>query len=105
MKHSVPHEIGKDLAKKATLAAFAAYQERFSKYSPSATWKTDDRAEISFTAKGITLKGSLEVRESSIDIDMDVPFLLRPFKSVAQNAVEREISRWVDKAKRGELGS
>jgi hypothetical protein len=103
MKHSVPHDIGKDLAKKATLAAFAAYQERFAKYNPTATWTTDDRAQISFTAKGITLKGLLEVTPKSIDIDIDVPFLLRPFKSVAQDAVEREITRWVEKAKRGEV--
>ena len=102
MKHSVPHDIGKDLAKKATLAAFAAYQERFSKYSPTAAW-SGDRAQISFTAKGITLKGSIDVTPSSIDIDIDVPFLLRPFKSVAQDAVEREIARWVEKARRGEV--
>jgi hypothetical protein len=102
MKHSVPHDIGKDLAKKATLAAFAAYQERFAKYNPTADWN-GDRAQISFTAKGITLKGSLDVTATAIDIDIDVPFLLRPFKSVAQDAVEREITRWVDKAKRGEV--
>lgn len=103
MKHSVPHDLGKDLAKKATLAAFAAYQERFAKYNPTASWTTDDRVQISFTAKGITLKGSLDVTPKSIDVDIDVPFLLRPFKSVAQDAVEREITRWVEKAKRGEV--
>jgi hypothetical protein len=102
MKHSVPHDLGKDLAKKATVAAFAAYQERFAKYNPTAAW-SGDRAQISFTAKGITLKGALDVTPTSIDIDIDVPFLLRPFKSVAQDAVEREISRWVEKAKRGEI--
>jgi len=102
MKHSVPHDLGKDLAKKATVAAFAAYQERFAKYNPTAAW-SEDRAQISFTAKGITLKGSLEVTPTSIDIDLDVPFLLRPFKGVAQDAVKREISRWVEKAKRGEV--
>jgi hypothetical protein len=103
MKHSVPHDLGKDMAKKAAVAAFAAYSERFAKYNPTAEWKTDDHADISFAAKGMTLRGSLEVRPSSIDIDMDVPFLLRPFKRVAEEAIEREITRWVDKAKRGEL--
>ena len=102
MKHSVAHDLGQELAKKATMAAFSAYQERFAKYNPTAVW-SGDRAQISFTAKGITLKGSLEVTPSTIDIDIDVPFLLRPFKSVAQDAVEREITRWVEKAKRGEV--
>jgi hypothetical protein len=103
MKHSVPHSLGKENAKKAALAALAAYAERYAQYKPTATWTTDDRADVSFTAKGITLHGVLEVRESTIDMDLDIPFLLRPFKDKALGAVEREIARWVDKTKRGEL--
>ena len=102
MKHSVPHDLGKDLAKKATMAAFAAYEERFAKYNPTAVW-TADRAQISFTAKGITLKGVLEVTPTSIDMDLDVPFLLRPFKNKALGAIDREISHWVGKARSGEI--
>ncbi len=104
MKHSVSHDLGKDLAKKATVAAFQAYKERFAKYNPTATWTADDHADISFNAKGMALKGSIDVRPSSIDIDMDVPLLLRPFKRVAEEVVEREIRKWVEKAKQGELG-
>jgi len=103
MKHSVPHDLDKELAKKAALAAFAAYKERLAKYNPTATWTTEDHADISFSARGMALRGSLEVRPSSIDIDLDVPLLLRPFKRVAEEVIEREIEKWVDKAKRGEL--
>jgi hypothetical protein len=103
MKHSVPHHLGKDVAKKAVLAAFASYAARFAKYHPTATWATDDRADISFTAKGITLKGAIEVLPASIEMDIDIPFLLRPFKDRALGAVEREITLWVGKAESGEL--
>lgn len=103
MKHSVSHDLGKDLAKKTAVAAFQAYEERFAKYNPTATW-TDDHADISFSARGMAVKGSIEVRPSSIDIDVDVPLLLRPFKRIAEEVVEREIRKWVEKAKRGELG-
>ncbi len=103
MKHSVSHDLGRETAKKAAMAAFAAYGERYAKYHPTANWTSDDRADISFTAKGITLRGVLEVRPHSIDMDLDVPFLLRPFKDRALGAVDREIGRWIDKAKRGEL--
>ena len=103
MKHSVPHDLGRERAKQAAEAAFASYAARFAKYQPTAKWTTPDRADISFTAKGITLKGVLEVLPSSIDMDLDVPFLLRPFKDKALGAVDREISVWIDKAKRGEL--
>jgi len=103
MKHSVPHALGKELAKKAAVAAFESYRARFAKYNPTATWVTDDRAEISFSAKGMTLSGTLEVTPTSIDMDIDVPFFFRPFKSIAVDKVESEIQKWVDKAKRGEL--
>ena len=103
MKHSVPHDLGKEAAKRAAVAAFKAYGERYAKYSPTATWTSDDRADISFTAKGITLKGVLEVKDKSIDMDLDVPFLLRPFKDKALGAVDREIGAWIDKARRGEI--
>jgi Putative polyhydroxyalkanoic acid system protein (PHA_gran_rgn) len=103
MKHTVPHHLGKDVAKKAVLAAFASYAERFAKYQPTSTWVTDDRAEISFTAKGITLRGALAILPASIEMDLDIPFLLRPFKDKALGAVEREITTWVGKAERGEL--
>ena len=103
MKHSVPHELGREKAKAAAEAAFASYAARFAQYKPTATWITPDRADISFTAKGITLKGVLEVTPTSIDMDLDVPFLLRPFKNKALGAVDREIAVWVDKAKRGEI--
>jgi hypothetical protein len=103
MKHSVPHALGKDLAKKAVLAAFSHYDAQFAKYDPKATWTSDDHADVSFTAKGITLRGGISVLPSSIDVELDVPFLLRPVKERALDKVEREIAAWVDKAKRGEI--
>ena len=103
MKHSVKHDIGIDLAKRATLAAFESYRERFAKYHPTANWVDDRNAEIAFSAKGMTLKGKLTVNESSIDMDLDVPFVMRPFKSMALSAVEREIETWVERARRSEI--
>ena len=103
MKHSVPHDLGREKAKAAAEAAFASYAARFAQYRPTATWTSPDRADISFTAKGITLKGVLEVTEASIDMDLDVPFLLRPFKDKALGAIDREITHWVGKAKSGDI--
>ena len=47
----------------------------------------------------MSLSGSLEVLERSIDLDIDVPFLLRPFKSQALGVIEGEINDWIRKAK------
>ncbi|HVU00660.1 MAG TPA: polyhydroxyalkanoic acid system family protein [Polyangiaceae bacterium] len=103
MKHSVTHGLSKDVAKQAVVAAFESYSKRFSQYRPTANWVTPDRAEVSFSAKGITLSGTLEVQDRTVEMDLDVPFLLRPFKDKALGAVEREIGVWVEKAKRGEV--
>jgi len=103
MKHSVPHDLGQARAREVAEAAFSSYKDRFAKYSPTARWVNDKRAEISFSVKGVSLKGNLEVGPSSIDMDLDVPLLLRPFKSTALGVIEEEIRKWIDKAKNGQI--
>jgi hypothetical protein len=103
MKHSVPHDLGKDKALKVTQAAWQSYSERFAKYQPTCIWSSPHRAEIGFTAKGINLTGDIEVRDTSIELDLDVPFLLRPFKTMAIGVVEEEIKTWIAKSKAGEI--
>lgn len=103
MKHRVPHDLGQDAARKATEAAWNAYSQRFAKYSPTCTWTTQNRADIGFTAKGIKLHGTIEVLPDGIDLDLDVPLLLRPFKGTAISVIDEEIKKWIGKSKNGEL--
>lgn len=99
----MPHDLTPELAKKAAERAFDAYRERYGKYNPTLTWITDDRAKASFSAKGITLNGTIELLPKAIVFDLDVPFLLRPFKKTAMQIMEQELSVWTAKAKAGEL--
>ncbi|MCC6669334.1 MAG: polyhydroxyalkanoic acid system family protein [Polyangiaceae bacterium] len=103
MKHVVHHGLGFDTAKKVADAAFVSYKERFSQYHPEARWVDDKRAEITFKVKGVSLAGSLDVNERDIEMDLDVPFVLRPFKGKAIGLIEEEIKKWVEKAKNGQL--
>lgn len=103
MKHVVHHGLGFDTARKVADAAFASYKERFAQYHPEARWVNDRRAEIHFKVKGIGLTGTLDVNERDIEMDLDVPFMLRPFKGTAIKLIEEEIDKWVEKAKKGEL--
>lgn len=103
MKHSVSHSLSKETARKVARHAFESYEKRFSDYTPKTAWKNDDEADISFSAKGMTLKGNVAVTDNSIDLDMDVPFLLRPFQSIALSVIEREIKEWIAKAEDGRL--
>ncbi|HKO47629.1 MAG TPA: polyhydroxyalkanoic acid system family protein [Polyangiaceae bacterium] len=99
MKHSVPHDLGQERAKKVAESALATYSQKYSNYNPQVSWKGPNKADISFKVKGMSLSGSLEVLASSIDLDIDVPFLLRPFKSQALGVIEGEINEWIKKAK------
>lgn len=103
MKHSIKHDLSPDLARKATKAAFNEYIKRFPEYKPTANWVSDARAEISFDAKVRMLNGSIELKPSEIQLELDVPFVLRAFSGRAIKVIEEEIQEWIGKAKRGEL--
>ena len=104
MKHSVSHDLGKERAKQVMEAAWKSYSSKFGKYSPSMQWLSDDHAKIGFVAKGISLDGKIQLQANSIDLELDVPFLLRPFQKMAVGAIEEEIKEWIGKAKGGQLG-
>jgi hypothetical protein len=99
MKHSVSHDLGQERAKKVTEAALSSYAEKFAKYSPKTTWTGPSSAKISFQVKGMTLTGGVEIRDRTIDLDLDVPFLLRPFQGQAISVIDGEIRSWLEKEK------
>lgn len=103
MKHTVPHDLEPDKARLVTDKALHAYKERFAEFNPEVRWQGDDRAEVEFKAKGVTMKGTFELRPGQIAMDMDVPFVFKLFQKKAIEVVEREIKEWIGRAKRGEL--
>jgi len=100
--HEVAHGLSRDAARRAARNALEAYAERFAAYSPSATWLDEDHAEVAFSARGLTLRGRLEVGDGRIRLELEVPLLLRPFRERALAVVDREIRGWIERAGRGE---
>ena len=103
MKHRVEHDLDVGTARKVTEKAWESYRERFAKYNPTMAWDNDRRANVGFKAKGLSITGSLELVEGAIEMDLEVPFLLRPFRKTALDVIENEIRAWVEKAKSGAL--
>jgi hypothetical protein len=99
MKHSVSHDLGQERAKKVTESALSTYAEKFAQYSPKTIWTGPNRAEISFNVKGMSLSGTVDVKDKAIDLDLDVPFLLKPFQGKAISVIETEIKAWLAKEK------
>ena len=103
MKHLVSHSLDAATARKVTDQAWASYQERYSQYQPQANWTSETHADVQFSVKGVTLKGSIDLEPKAVALDLDVPFLLRPFKGQAIAVIEREIRVWIDKANAGQV--
>lgn len=103
MKHTVPHSLGREMARKVADAAFKSYKERFTDYKPEARWVGEDRAEISFTVKGMSLSGGVEVKDNAFELELAVPFMLKPFQGKALSVIEGEIKKWIGKAETGEV--
>jgi hypothetical protein len=103
MKHAIKHDLERETARKALRKAFESYKERFAKYDPTADWVNDDKANIGFSAKGMKLDGTVELTDDAVLMELDVPFILKPFKGKALGIIEEEIQKWVQKAKEGEL--
>ena len=103
MEHRVPHDLGREKAKEVAEAAFKSYQQKFAEYKPTANWVSDSRCEIAFSVKGKKLTGVMTVNPKDIGLDLDVPFIFRPFKGKAIGVIEREIEMWIGKARAGEI--
>lgn len=103
MKHVMSHDLSPELAKKVAERAFDAYRTKYASYDPTLTWRNDTKADASFRAKGISLKGSIELTPGQIAFEMKVPFVLRVFEKKALEVISNELTRWVGKAKAGEI--
>jgi len=103
MNHVIAHDLDVPTAKKVIDRAFGEYQQRFAKYDPTFRWVTERRASIGFRAMATTLDGAIEVAEGKITVELDVPFLLRPFRKRAMEVIEREVNVWLAKAKAGQI--
>ena len=105
MQHIIKHDLGPELAKQAANKAAEHYTAKWGKYDAKMTWLSDTHAEISFHAKGVNVVATIDMQPGQVVIDMQkVPLLLRPFKNMALDVVQKTMEKWIVRAKAGELG-
>ena len=51
----------------------------------------------------VRLRGEMEITPGTIEMELDVPLLLRPFRKRALAIVDEETRGWIEKAKAGEI--
>ncbi len=103
MKQTVAHDLSMDLARLAARAALKHFKERFPHAHITPQWLSPDEAIISFAIRGFHLTPRIHLRPGAIQVEMDIPFLARPFETKARARIERELAFWIEKARRGEL--
>ena len=103
MKHVIEHGLDAATAHKVTERAFAEYRARYPSYDPTLTWSSERAARIGMSAKGVKLGGSVTLRDGAIDVELEVPLLLRVFQKRAIEVIDREVRSWVERARAGEI--
>jgi hypothetical protein len=103
MKHTIDTGLNLSDSKRAIDKAMEAYSARFADYNPRFAWVSDTAAEFGFSAKGVSLGGTMTVRDAKIDVDMEVPFLFKIFQGRAMDVIKEQVNLWVGKVKAGEV--
>jgi hypothetical protein len=103
MNHTIQHGLDLSTSRRVLEKAAESYIARFADYSPAFHWDDDTHGIVSFKAMGMTAKGIFTLKDGAMDVSMDVPFVLKPFRTKALDAVESEVKKWVAKSKAGEL--
>lgn len=97
MRHVVPHSLEEDRARALLEEVVAHYAARHPHAALELSWVGDSLAEVSGSARGHKLRARIELQPGRAVVEMDVPFLLRPFQEVARRAVDREARRWLER--------
>jgi len=95
MKHVIAHDLSPEDAKRVLDEAQVEYAQRFAKYAPRLVWQRADQARGSFHAMGREIEGTVRLLEHGLELDVEVPLLLRPFVGRAKQAIEREVARLI----------
>ena len=103
--HRIPHGLSLPLAQRATRAALESYRDQFPDNDPSGRWLSPSHARVEFTAGGRRLGGDVHVGPDFIHLELEVPFIFRPFRAAAMKIIEQEIRLWISRAKQGQLPS
>jgi hypothetical protein len=98
MRHSVHHELEPARAKAMLDRALDTYRAHYAEHGVETAWIDERTAEIGFELTGSKVDGRITVCEDCFDIDLDLPWILRPFSRRIAHSFEQELQRWMAQA-------
>ncbi len=98
MKHSVQHPLEQAKARELLDRALDTYRAHYAEHSVETCWVDEHTAELDFEVTGKKVAGSITVCEDCYDIELKLPWMLRPFKRRIAQSFETELQRWIARA-------
>ena len=98
MKHSVEHPLEPARARDLLDRALATYREHYAENSVETSWIDERTAAVDFEVTGRRVAGCITVCDDCYDIDLRLPWMLRPFKRRIAESFETELQRWIARA-------
>src|SRR4051794_39555199 len=97
MKHRFLHGVDQDRAANAVKQAFQHYHRRYPNYGLDLAWTGPFSATLSFRAKGLAIRCDLAIEPDAVEVEVDLPLILRPFQGRVKTLAEREARVWIER--------
>lgn len=100
MRVTLPHNLGKEEVRDR----MHKHGHEIGSYFPAGMaevetrWPSEDFMELIITAAGQRIEGGIEVEETSVTIDMDLPPLLGFLRGTLERAVKKHGGRLLEKS-------
>ena len=96
---SVPHPLGKDVARSAVEGLLARVTEKYGDQVSGLdqSW-TDDTLDFTLTTYGFKITGTLVVEDSQVKLDGDLPFAAAMFKGKIESSIRTELEKALKRA-------
>lgn len=104
MKYSVSHGLTDPTRVRTVVEkAYASYEQRLADYNPSLDWTSDTTATINFRVMSQSLNAKVSFDDKELRLQGKVPFLFKPFEKKIEGVLGREMDKWLEKARAGEI--
>ena len=91
MRIAVEHHTTREKARKIVEQRLKNAEKQYGQMASDLDWEWHgDTLHVSVKAKGMSLKGTLEVTDTAVIVDGKLPLLARPFETKIRHTVERE---------------
>ena len=90
-KHNTTKKAARNLVDRELSVLLSHFGESIS--NARNTWR-GDTMDFSFRARGFNFKGTLEIDDTELILNIGIPFLLRPFEGKIREEMERELDNF-----------